>query len=109
MYVNLRPKRDSKQTVEEAAEEELSEFKRRHGPSLVVKNGPPLRTADGRLAIVRILTGDRYGNYEAVAYVDSKTVFAVIVLSARDEKTYKTNYAAFQKLVSSYFYMDKGP
>jgi hypothetical protein len=73
----------------------------------VIKSAKPLKTADGRTAMVQDFTGDPWGNFESVAYVDSKTIFAMIVLSARTEKEFKANHVAFERVVASYRYMDK--
>ena len=106
MYVNTSDKSDPRETLESFVEYSATKF-REDKPGVVIKPGKPLKTADGRTAIVQDFTGDPWGNFESVAYVDSKTIFAMIVFSARNEKEFKSNHVAFEKVVASYGYMDK--
>jgi hypothetical protein len=106
MYVNTSSKSDPPESLERFVEESAVKFKA-DKPGVVIKPGKPLKTADGKTALVQNFTGDPWGNFESVAYVESKTIFAMIVLSARNEKEFKSNQAAFGKVVGSYGYMDK--
>lgn len=106
MYVNPSKKPDSAETLEHFVDYSATKFKA-DKPGVVIKAGKPLKTADGRTAIVQDFTGDPWGNFESVAYIDSKTIFATIVFSSRNEKDFRANHDAFEKVVASYAYMDK--
>ena len=106
MYVNISDKDEPPETLKQFVDYSDSQFKK-DKPGVVIKAAKALKTGDGRTAVVQDFTGDPWGNFESVAYIDSKTVFAMIVLSARNEKDFRANRAAFEKLVSSYLYMDK--
>ena len=106
MYVNISDKEAPPETLKQFVDFSDSQFKQ-DKPGVVIKPAKPLKTGDGRTAIVQDFSGDPWGNFESVAYIDSKTVFAMVVLSARNEKDFRANRAAFEKLVSSYMYMDK--
>lgn len=106
MYVNPSPKSDAKQSLKDFVSFSDTQF-RKDKPGLKITPGDPLETADHSHAIVQKFTGDPWGNVEAVAYIESKTIFAIITLSARSEAKYKDSYAAFEKLVSTYSFMNK--
>ncbi len=106
MYVTPSSKSSPQETLDRFANDSDARFKV-DKPGVIIRTGKQLMTTDKRIALVREFTGDPWGNFEAVAYIDSKTIFAMVVLSARDEKTYRANYAAFEKVVAGYAYMDK--
>src|SRR5262245_55055649 len=106
MYVNPSGKGPSPQTLQEFANWSATQF-RKDKPGVKIANGEPLETADHSRAIVQHFTGDPWGNFESVAYIESKTIFAIMTLSSRKEARYKESYAAFEKLVSSYMFINK--
>ncbi len=71
-------------------------------PSLRVESLPPVRTMDGREALVRRFLSQETGNLEIVAYVRERTVTPMIVLSARTQAAYDSALASFYALVHSY-------
>jgi outer membrane protein assembly factor BamD (BamD/ComL family) len=62
-------------------------------------------SADGRTAILKEFSGDRYGNYEIVAYINEKDVFVSFTLSAKNPQQYKAAISSFKTLVTSYQYV----
>jgi hypothetical protein len=106
MYINPSSKPDPKQTLEAFAEWSDEQF-RKDKPGLKVSVQPALETADKSHAVVHRYTGDSWANVEVVAFVESKTIFAIIVLSARSDAKYQESYPAFEKVVRSYAFMNK--
>jgi hypothetical protein len=106
MYVNPSKKGSPPQTLDDFVQFSVSQF-RKDKPGVKISPGEPLQTGDHARVVVQHFTGDQWGNHEAVAYIESKTIFAIVVLSSRTEAEYKASYPAFEKLVSSYMFMNK--
>jgi len=83
---------------------------RTESPSLQVTVETPLRTEDGGKAEIRILKGGRdprrenaeAKDKEALAFIEHKETVIVVVLTARDIKTWPQDYAAFQEVVAGH-------
>ncbi len=101
MYVNTDARKPG-QPVEAYIESELKEFSREFGESFNAREWEAIKTSDSKWAHVRRLTGDTWGNYESIAYIEESGVFVLIVLTARDEESYKQSQQAFEELVKSY-------
>jgi hypothetical protein len=70
-----------------------------------MEDAAPLAIANGRKVPVKYFLGDQNGNYEAVAYVDEKTIVAFLVMTAREEGLFRKDLPLFQKLVASYSFL----
>src|SRR5262249_40603286 len=77
---------------------------RADSPQLVVEQADPIATKSGVNAQVRILSGARDPRQarEALAFVPHGEVIALIVLSTKDPKSWKTDYAAFDEAVAGF-------
>ena len=75
---------------------------RREQPTAMVAVGESISTADGKSAQVRSFSGDEWGNFEAVAYVEEDAVFAILVMSSKNQKIYEQSFEAFEDFVRSY-------
>lgn len=89
------------QSLEDVIEADLANF-RKLNPDLEVEERPGLKTLDGREAEVRLFRGDRFGNTELVAYVDTPRVVCEVVLSARKKESFRLAVPAFVKVVGSF-------
>jgi len=99
MYVNSsHPVAD--QTLAQFAEWELAKFKKKH-PGLGVLDGGVLQTADKRQVLLRVLQGDNWGNFEAVAYVEGRDTRLIVVLSSKSKERYDGALADLRALVST--------
>jgi len=81
---------------------------RQDSPNLQVRAGEPIRLSDGKTARVNLLTGDKWGNFESVAYIDTSSDYVAIVLTSKNEAAYKSAQAAFVELVKSYRLLGPG-
>lgn len=100
LYVNtlsraLEPNLEALIADDMAHEKEVS-------PKLQVRRGDPIALGDGKSAIVNQLSGDKYGNFESIAYIDTPSDYVAIVLTCKTEAAYKNAQAAFVELVKSY-------
>ncbi len=106
MYSNAAG-RDGK-SPEAAVEHDLIQM-REKSPMLKVADGGTLETKDKKQALVRYLTGDSYGNYEAAGYVVEKNIVANIILTTRNKAAYDKALPAFRSLVGSYRFVSDNP
>lgn len=101
MYVEVSDLPDSL-TFRDFIEDDISSFKE-HSPNLVVEISESLLTSDGKPAQVRFLSGDAWGNFEAIAYVMEGTGVAVYVLSCRNKEGFDKSLPAFKEMISESF------
>ncbi len=80
---------------------------RQSSPGVKVERRPTLRTADGKEAQVREVSGDRWSNRESLAFVTEDSLFVTLVLTARSEEAYRQSLGAFAELVKSYKFLTK--
>jgi hypothetical protein len=113
MYANVYLKKDQKaENAATVAAKDIADF-RKHSGKLNVLDADPLPLGDPandqpRKALVKYFSGDDFGNFEAVAYINESSVVVMLVLSARKEDEFKKALPAFAELVRSYrFLTDK--
>ena len=106
MYVNTLA-RSIEPNLEAFIAEDVAQ-ERAESPSLQVRAGEPIRLSDGKSARVNLLTGDKWGNIESVAYIDTPSDYVAIVLTSKTEAAYKSAQAAFIELVKSYRVLGPG-
>lgn len=98
MYVTVSEKDGF--SLEQFAEDELARF-RKESPKLRAQVVDSILLPNKTQALVRELTGDQYGNHEAIAYVNARTVYLIAVLTSRTDKEFKRLRPAFGEFVSS--------
>ena len=96
-------KKEGVSTLQQMIDKDVADFKKEN-PSMVIIESRPLKTGDGKTALVRLFKGDQGGNFEAVAYVDEKAGVAVLVLASHNQVAFNKAIPAFEKLVSSYHF-----
>jgi hypothetical protein len=102
MYVNtVGPGEGDTASVAVAARNDSMKFVA-DNPGITITVGDPITLPDGRQAIVRYFTGDRFGNYEAAAYVPEKKITPIFILSSRTVNAFERALPAFRELVRSY-------
>lgn len=98
MYVTVSQKDGF--SLEQFAEDELARF-RKQSPKLQAQVAEAILLPNKTQALVRELTGDQFGNHEAIAYVNARTVYLIAVLTSRTEEEFKRLRPAFGEFVSS--------
>jgi len=77
-------------------------------PSVEIAAAESVRTTDGTKAAVRILKGAKdprnpdVKDNEALAFIGHDETMILVVLTARDAKTWEQDYAAFQQIVAGH-------
>jgi hypothetical protein len=101
MYVNIA-QLETSQNLEEFIQDAIVRLKEQ-SPDLKVDTSPPITVSGGAVAEVRLYSGDRWGNREAVAYVEKEGSVAIYVLSSKTEAGFSESLPAFQEMVESSF------
>ncbi len=109
MYATVYPKAENGGTLEKFIERDISDFKSK-SEKLKVTTADALTTvkdAQGkeRKVEVRYFTGDQFGNYEAVAYIDEGKSVVSIILTSKTQEGFEASLPAFKELVTSYYFL----
>jgi hypothetical protein len=78
-------------------------------PNASVKYIKTLTTQDASKAKVYYYSGDKFGNFEATAYIQAKGSIHFFTLSARDQESFQRALSAFHSVVTSYEDLKKSP
>lgn len=104
MYCNTALKTKGNETIDKVIEYDINNFKLKNRAN--VNSGENLNLSDNKAAIVKYFYDSTNSNYEAVAYIDEKSVVVLIVLSSRDREDYESSIEPFKDLVSSYYFIN---
>lgn len=110
MYANVYLKKDQKdENAATVAARDIADFSK-HSRTFKVLDADPLPVGDladdkPRTALVKYFSGDNFGNFEAVAYINESKVVVMLVLSARKEEEFKKSLPIFAELVRSYHFL----
>ncbi|MDX2104984.1 MAG: hypothetical protein SFY67_01150 [Candidatus Melainabacteria bacterium] len=102
MYTRIHDK--ANKTIEEVIKTDLDNMKQ-DAPNFKAEDQENITCQKGSKAVIKYLSGDKFGSFEAVAYIDEPKKAVIIVLTARDEGNFKSSVTAFNELVKSYFWM----
>jgi hypothetical protein len=108
-YVRMRTNDVTVRNIEEQVADTLNNLHNTGSPNATVDFVKTLTTQDASKVKVYYYAGDKYGNFEATAYIQAKGSIHFITLSARDETTFKQTRNAFEALVTSYEDLTKAP
>ena len=103
MYVTIVISHDS--SLEAFIAGDIERFKK-NSPNIVVEKAEPISVTGGSVAEVRLFSGDKWGNYECVAYVSKGKSVAVYVLSSKNKEGLLKNLDVFRTMVSKSALMD---
>ena len=107
MYVHSM-ERPAGATLEQVIAGEAASFMHASGGHPAVRAVGAVALESGIHAPVRLFSGDRYGNHEAIAYVETPTVIGLVVLSAHQQPAFDAALPAFRALVRSWQYAGSG-
>jgi hypothetical protein len=101
-YARVRQKKDGAPTVAQQVEDTVKHFRENDSPKYEGKKATTVKAEAGKVGEIYHFTGDQWGNFEAVAYFPEEKTINFIVMSVRDEKTFKDALPAFEELAKSY-------
>jgi hypothetical protein len=109
IYVRVRSNDSNIRNIDAQVEDTLRNLRSNGSPNASAKYVKSLTTQDASKAKVYYYTGDKYGNFEASAYVQAKGSIHFLTLSARDQETFQRAMPAFNSIVTSYEDLKKRP
>jgi hypothetical protein len=109
IYVRVRSNNAVVRDIDGQVEDTLRNFRATGSPNVSVKFVKTLTTQDASKAKIYHYSGDKFGNYEATAYIQARGSIHFITLSARDQESFKRALSAFDSVVTSYEDLKKPP
>lgn len=109
IYTTVNYKADNGGTLEKFIEVDVADFKAK-SDKLQVTKADAITTAKGangkeRKAEVRYFTGDQFGNYESIAYIEEGKAIISFILTSQKKKDFESSLPAFKELVASYYFL----
>lgn len=101
MYINTTTKNEKQNDISNYIKLEIKNLKEKHRKIQITKSNE-IYTMDKKKVTIYYVSGDNYGNYEAIGYLDEKNVIVVFVLSSRTKNGFIENIAKFEELIKSY-------
>jgi hypothetical protein len=102
IYVRVRSNDANVRNIDGQVEDTLRSFRAGGSPNVSVKYVKTLTTQDASKAKIYHYSGDKFGNFEAAAYIQAKGSIHFITLSARDQESFQRALSAFNSVVTSY-------
>jgi hypothetical protein len=101
-YARVRTMDETVKTIEDQVKDTLKVFRENGSIGVQAKFVKTLTTRDASKAKIYYFTEDKYGNYEATAYYQSKDSIHFVTLSCPSRQSFEYSLAAFDALVTSY-------
>jgi hypothetical protein len=109
LYVRVRSNEPTIRNIEDQVNDTLRNLRNTGSPNATAKYRKTLTTQDASKAQIYYFTGDKFGNFEATAYIQAKGSIHFITLSARDQDSFRQALPAFHSIVTSYEDLTKPP
>jgi hypothetical protein len=109
IYVRVRSNDANIRNIDGQVEDTLRNLRAGGSPNVTVKYVKTLTTQDASKAKVYYYSGDKFGNFEATAYIQAKGSIHFITLSTRDQASFERAISAFDSIVTSYENLKKRP
>jgi hypothetical protein len=81
-----------------------SNFKKNYS-DILITDEKDIAINDKLAAKISYLSGKSYGNFEAIAYINTPKSCVMIVLSSRTKQDFNNSISAFEKLLKSYTFI----
>lgn len=109
IYVRVRTNATTVRNIADQVNDTLRNLRETGSPNVTVKHVQTLTTQDASKAEIYYFAGDKFGNFEATAYIQAKGSIHFITLSARDQDSFRQAISAFDATVTSYEDLTKPP
>jgi hypothetical protein len=107
MYTNTASLEDSAySTLDQLIKYDLDNFKKNY-PDIKITDGNDVLIKKNVVAKIKYLSGESYGNYEAMAYIDAGKTGVMIIMTSRTQSGFENSLKAFEELVKSYFFISE--
>ena len=103
IYTRITTKNTDVRSIQDQVEHTLRYFKSAYkSPNIKATKVKSLKIKNGNFGEIYEYSGDRWGNRELVAYVDSKNTINFFVLNSQKKNDYAKGKEALLRLVKSY-------
>jgi hypothetical protein len=109
IYVRVRTNGGAIRNIADQVSDTLRNLRETGSPDVTVKHVKTLTTLDASKAEIYYFTGDKFGNFEATAYIQARGSIHFITLSARDQESFRQAIPAFDAVVTTYEDLTKPP
>jgi len=109
IYVRVRSNEPTIRNIEDQVNDTLRNLRNTGSPNATAKYVKTLTTLDASKAQIYYFAGDKFGNFEATAYIQAKGSIHFITLSTRDPESFRQALPAFHSVVTSYEDLTKPP
>jgi hypothetical protein len=109
IYVRVRTNGAALRNISDQVNDTVRNLREAGSPNATVKHVKTLTTQDASKAEIYYYTGDKFGNFEATAYIQARGSIHFITLSARDQDSFRQATPAFDAVVTSYEDLTKSP
>ena len=109
IYVRVRSNEQTIRNIEDQVNDTLRNLRNTGSPNATAKYVKTLTTQDASKAEIYYFEGDKFGNFEATAYIQAKGSIHFITLSTRDLESFRQALPAFHSVVTSYEDLTKPP
>lgn len=107
MYANTASlEDDSHKTLDQLIKYDLDNFRKNYS-DLKITEGNDIWIKEGVVAKVKYLSGQSYGNHEAISYIEAGKTGVMIIMSSRTKEGFENSLEAFESLVKSYLLMSE--
>jgi hypothetical protein len=105
IYANCASLEDpAHKTLNELINYDTNNFKKQY-PGISILDGDSITIKIGLNAKVKLMSGQSYNNFDAIAYVDAGKNGIMIVMSSRTKEGFDSSKKAFESVVKSYVYI----
>lgn len=104
MYANTAHKSNKgNESLDALIKTDLARFKS-HSPDVRMIDAGKIKIGK-KEAVIKKFVGDKWGNHEAVAYIDETKIISILVMTSRNKKEFDASYPSFIELVKSYTFI----
>jgi hypothetical protein len=109
IYIRVRSNDPTIRNIEDQVNDTLRNLRNTGSPYATAKFVQTLTTQDASKAQIYYFTGDKFGNFEATAYIQANGSIHFVTLSSRDPESFRQALPAFHSAVTSYEDLTKPP
>jgi hypothetical protein len=102
IYVRVRTNGPAVRNIADQVNDTVLNLRETGSPNVTVKHVKTLTTQDASKAEIYYFNGDKFGNFEATAYIQGSGSIHFVTLSARDQDSFRQAIPAFDAVVTSY-------
>jgi hypothetical protein len=95
-------KDDQIKTIEDQIERTIKDFHLHGSPNYKGKRQPSIFLSNGKEIVISYFEGDRWGNYEAVGYIEEEETINFLVFTSRTKSAFDQQISSFKRLLASY-------